>query len=88
MRIRRLWRRRADDDGLPPAPYGQRLLVAAAALAVTLVIGAGLVMPHVEFLRTRQTSDALKPCAAGQTRECVGGAMGVIVAPPASSARN
>jgi hypothetical protein len=87
MRIRSLWRRR-DDGGLPPTPRGQRLLVAAAALAVTLVIGAGLVMPHVEFMRHRQAADALKPCAPGRTRDCVGGAMGVIVAPPASSPRN
>lgn len=86
-RIRRFWRPSAD-DGLPPAPRAQRLLMAAAALEVTLVIGAGLMMPHVEFLRARQTADALKPCAPGQPRDCVGGVMGVIVAPPASSARN
>jgi hypothetical protein len=86
FRIHRFWRRRdgRDPGGLPPAPRGQRLLVAGAAIAITLVIGAGLLMPHIEFLRHRQTADALKPCAPGQTRNCVGGTMRVIVTPASS----
>jgi hypothetical protein len=88
FRIRPFWRRRVDDAGLPPPPRGQRLLVAGAAIAITLAIGAGLLMPHLDFLRTRRSADALPPCAPGQTRDCVGGAMGVLVAPAASSPRH
>lgn len=63
-------------------------MVAAAAIVITLVIGTGLLLPQLEFQRIQQASEALKPCAPGQSRACVGGTMGVIVAPPASSPRN
>jgi hypothetical protein len=85
--MRRFWRRRAENaDGLPPRPKSQRLIVAAVALATTLLIGAGLIAPHLDFLRARREAAQPKPCAPGQTRDCVGGTMGVIVAPPAPSA--
>jgi len=87
IRLRRWWRRQAE-DALPPTPRGQRLMVAAAAIGVTLLIGAGLLLPHLEFRRIQQASDALKPCAPGQSRDCVGGTMGVILTGPASSPRN
>jgi hypothetical protein len=84
-----LWRRRAGgaQEGLPHPPRGQRVLVAGAALIVTAVIGIALVGPHVEFLRHKKAADVLKPCAPGQTRDCVGGITSVIVAPSASASR-
>jgi hypothetical protein len=82
---------RREDDGLPPTPRTQRLLVAAAAVAITLTIGLAIISPHLDFLRARSVADPVRPCAPGQTRDCVGGTMGVIAAPsaaPASSARH
>jgi hypothetical protein len=85
-RIRRFWRRQ-EPDGLPPTPRGQRVLLAGAAVVMALAIGFALLMPHVEFLRWQRAADPVRPCAAGQSKDCVGGTMGVVVvAPPASQA--
>jgi hypothetical protein len=82
----RLRRDRGGSDGLPPTSRTQRLLVTAAAVAITLTIGLALVSPHLDFLRARSVADPVRPCAPGQTRDCVGGTMGVIAAPSAASA--
>lgn len=76
---------RPGPDEMPAPPARQRLLVAAAAVAITLVIGVLMVGPHLDFLRARREAAVPKPCAPGQTSGCVGGTMSVIVAPAAAS---
>jgi hypothetical protein len=84
----RLRRPPADSDELPRTPRATRVLIAVAALTITLVIGIGLLAPHLAFVRAQRSADPVRPCAPGQAADCVGGTMGVIVAPPASSARH
>lgn len=81
-----LRRRSADDGGLPPPSRRQRLIVAAAALALTAVIGAGILAPQLALMRAKQHAAQPRPCAAGQTRDCVGGTMSATVVAPAAPA--
>jgi hypothetical protein len=85
MRSLRFWRR-DEADGLPRTPRRQRVLLAVAAVAMALTIGGALLMPHVAFVRWQRTADPVRPCAAGQSKDCVGGTMGVTVVAPAASA--
>jgi hypothetical protein len=87
IRIRKFWRRRRNPDDLPPAPASRRLGLAAAAVAITALLGMGLLGPHLDFLRAKRGAEQPRPCAPGQTADCIGGRMGVIVAPAASSPR-
>ncbi len=80
------WLRRRRDDGLPPPSRRQRLIVAAAAVALTALIGAGILAPQIEHMRARQRAAQPKPCAAGQTHDCVGGAMSATIVAPAAPA--
>lgn len=85
MRIR-FTRRRG--PRFKPTTRRQQLVIVAAAVAVTLLIGTAMLSRHVEFLRAKYARrDAAEPprCAPGQTQDCVGGTMGVIVVPPASA---
>jgi hypothetical protein len=88
IRRPRWLRRRGDDDDneLPPPSRRQRLLVALAAVAITLGIGAAMLKPQLEYLRARRLADQPKPCAPGQTRDCVGGTMNAVIVAPAASA--
>jgi hypothetical protein len=60
----------------------------ALALAVTLILGTGLLRPQLELMRAKHDAAQPRPCAPGQARDCVGGTMeAVIVAPRASAPR-
>jgi hypothetical protein len=85
MKFRLPWRR---SPRFRPTPPRQRLLIVAAAVGITLLIGTAMLARHVEFLRAKLARrDASEPprCAPGQTEGCVGGTMGVIVVPAASA---
>ena len=84
MRIR-LRRRKAAADELPPASPRQRLLVALAAVLITLVIGGAMLAPQLESMRHKWQAAQPKPCAAGQERGCIGGTMPLIMLPAASA---
>jgi hypothetical protein len=71
---------------MPRPPARQRLLVAAAAVAITLGIGAAMLKPQLEYLRARRLADQPKPCGQGQTSGCVGGTMNAVIVAPAASA--
>jgi hypothetical protein len=86
IRKPRWLRRRVEGDDLPPPPARQRLIVAAAAIALTAVIGAGMLAPQIEHMRAKQRAAQPKPCAAGQTRDCVGGTMSATLVTPAAPA--
>jgi hypothetical protein len=80
------WLRRRRDDDLPPPSRRQRLLLAAAAVVVTVAVGAAMLSPQIEHMRARQRAAQPKPCAPGQTRDCVGGTMSATIVAPAASA--
>lgn len=82
------WLRRRSDDAnqLPPPSRRQRLLVAAAAVAITVAVGAAMLSPQIELMRAKQRTAQPKPCAPGQTRDCIGGAMNALIVPQAASA--
>jgi hypothetical protein len=82
VRIRLRWRRRARQaDDLPPSSARQRLLVALAAIAITGVIGSAMLAPQLALLKHKWLAAQPKPCAAGESRGCVGGTMPLIVLP-------
>jgi hypothetical protein len=85
VRIRLRWRR---GERFRPTTPRQRLVIVAAAVGITLLIGTAMLSRHVEYLRAKLAHrDAAEPprCAPGQTEGCVGGTMGVIVVTPASA---
>lgn len=85
MKIRLPWRR---GPHFRPTTPRQRLVIVAAAVGTTLLIGTAMLSRHVEYLRAKLAHRAASEpprCAPGQTQGCVGGTMGVIVVPPASA---
>jgi hypothetical protein len=62
-------------------------MIAAAAIAITLLIGLAILAPHLNSLRERDRAAAPKPCAPGQTQNCIGGTMGVVIVAPAAASR-
>lgn len=80
------WLRRRSHDDMPPPPRRQRLAIAALAVVLTAVLGAALLRPQLELMQAKQAASQPKPCAPGQTRDCVGGTMNatLVVAPAAS----
>jgi hypothetical protein len=80
------WLRRRRDDDLPPPSPRQRLIVAAAAVVATAAVGTAILAPHLEAMRAKQLAAQPKPCAPGQTRDCIGGTLNAIIVAPAASA--
>ncbi|MDH4051867.1 MAG: hypothetical protein OEU93_09825 [Rubrivivax sp.] len=80
IRLRLPWRRRRPDD-LPTASLRQRLLVALAAVVITVVIGMAMLAPQLDLMRHKWLAAQPKPCAAGQDSGCIGGTMPLIVLP-------
>lgn len=71
-----------------PTSRRRRLIMAGLALATTLGIGGAMLTPHAASVRAAL---ALKfaepqPCAPGQLRGCVGGAMDIFVLPAPAAA--
>lgn len=86
VRKPRWWRRRQGDDELPPVSPRQRLIVAAAAVLTTLAVVAAMLAPQLELMRAKQQAAQPRPCAPGQTRDCIGGALDATIVAPAASA--
>ena len=82
--MRRLFKPRRPDD-YPAASRRQRLFVALAAVAITVLIGLAILRPQLALMRAKRADVAGKPCAPGQQSGCVGGTMPVTVLPPASA---
>ncbi len=70
-----------------PTTGRRRLVIVGLAVAMTLTIGGAMLSRHAQFVGASQLRENAEPprCAPGQTTGCVGGTMGVIVVPPASS---
>jgi hypothetical protein len=79
-------------DAMPryqPLSRRRRLLLLGVAVATALLVIWLMLRPQLRLMESRRTpvapaASAPLPCAAQQTQGCVGGTMGVIVAPAAS----
>lgn len=72
-----------------PLSRRRRLLLLGLAVATALVVIWLMLRPQLRLLESRRApassaASAPQACGAQQTAGCVGGTMGVIVAPPAS----
>lgn len=71
-----------------PLSRRRRLLLLGLAVATALVVVWLMLRPQLRLLEARRApaaspASAAQPCGAQQTTGCVGGTMGVIVAPAA-----
>jgi len=79
-------------DALPryqPLSRRRRLLLLGVAMATAVVVIWLMLRPQLRLMEAKRTqvapaASAPLPCGAQQTEGCVGGTMGVIVAPAAS----
>jgi hypothetical protein len=68
-----------------PTSGRQRLIILALAIAMGITVLLVMLGPQLRFMRAdhdRRSADK-PPCRPGQTTDCVGGTMGVIVTPEA-----
>jgi hypothetical protein len=75
-------------EEFPPTPWRRRLLILLLAVGTALTIAVLMLVPPGGIRRKLPLPppDAAR-CAQGQTQDCVGGTVQVIVAPAASAAR-
>lgn len=78
----------ATDDDFRPLSRRRRLLIVALAVATAVAVVLLMLGPKLRAMRSDQERKAAgpQPCSARQTEGCVGGTMGVIVAPGAAAA--
>jgi hypothetical protein len=66
-----------------PTSGRQRLIILALAIAMGITVMLVMLGPQLRFMQAdhdRKSADK-PPCQPGQTADCVGGTMGVIMAP-------
>lgn len=73
-----------------PLSRRRRLLLLGVAVTTAVLVIWLMLRPQLRLMEARRTpaaapASAPQPCAAQQTAGCVGGTMGVIVAPAAAS---
>jgi hypothetical protein len=74
-------------NAFPRLPLRRRLLILLLAIATAITVALLLLYPPGGVQRKRPPAGADAPrCAAGQSRDCVGGQADVIVVPPPASA--
>lgn len=78
-------------DDLPryqPLTRRRRLLLLGVAVATAMLVLWLMLRPQLRLMEAKRAMPAAPatPCGAGQTEGCVGGTMGVIVAPAAPGA--
>lgn len=82
---------KADSPGavadFPRMSWRRRFLVIALAVATAVTIVLTLLNPPGGVKRHKPPPPDVARCEEGQTRNCVGGVAGVIVAPAASAAQ-
>lgn len=68
-----------------PTRPRQRLMLLGAAVATALLLFAGLLAPHIRYIRHKldMRHAPLPACAPGQTSGCLGGRQGVMLLPAA-----
>lgn len=81
-------RARSPDDDFRPLSRRRRLLIVALAVATAVAVVLLMLGPQQRAMRSSHERKAAgpQPCSARQTEGCVGGTMGVIVAPGAAAA--
>lgn len=69
-----------------PLTRRRRLLLLGVAVATAMLVLWLMLRPQLRLMEAKRNQPAAKalPCGAQQTEGCVGGTMGVIVAPAAS----
>ena len=79
---------RPSDDDYRPLSGRRRLLIVALAVATAVAVILLMLGPKLRAMRSDHERKAAgpQPCSAQQTEACVGGTMGVIVAPGAGAA--
>jgi len=71
-----------------PLTRRRRLLLLGVAVATAVLVLWLMLRPQLRLMEAKRSPPAAtaRPCGAQQTEGCVGGTMGVIVAPAASGA--
>lgn len=66
-----------------PTRPKQRLMILGAAVLTALLLFAGLLAPHIRYIKHKldMRHPPLPACAPGQTAGCLGGTQGVMLLP-------
>jgi hypothetical protein len=66
-----------------PTRPKQRLMILGAAVLTALLLFAGLLAPHIRYIKHKldMRHPPLPACAPGQTTGCLGGTQGVMLLP-------
>jgi hypothetical protein len=75
--------KKRNDDRYQPTSAGRRILILMLAVATALVIAWALLTRPGHVAKPRPDAP---PCARGQTQNCVGGQIDVVVVPGAEQA--